>query len=274
MDMRILPGKIIMEGAGVRLKRIFGYYQRFDVDPFLLLDHFNSEKSEEYTKGFPWHPHRGIETVTYIQKGSVVHQDSLGNEDVITPGDVQWMTAGRGVIHSEMPLEQSGGVDGFQLWLNLPAAEKKCDPRYRALKKEDIPVVTGPGYSLKLISGHYDGTTGAVTELSMPVLFCDVALEKGHSMTFSPPRGSTAVIYCYNGSLTIEGETIKEQCLLLQNCEKSLEVLGEEKASFLYLEGAPLREPIAWHGSIVMNNDMELEAAMSEYTRGTFLEPS
>ncbi|TAL17492.1 pirin family protein [bacterium] len=270
-----------VEGAGVHLKRAFGYHQVPLFDPFLLLDDFHSQNPLDYVAGFPWHPHRGIETITYILEGRVEHGDSLGNSGAIGPGDVQWMTAGSGVIHQEMPKKTGSGLLwGFQLWANLPASQKMMNPRYRDIKAATIPEVRLPGGArARIISGEAGGVWGPVRDIVIDPLYMDVSVEGGVFVQ-RVKEGHTVGVYVLSGEGVFgeaEGSGGKTSA-----GPESLILYGHEggpieatplspSLRFLLFSGKPLREPVAWGGPIVMNTEEELEVAFEEYRNGTFI---
>jgi redox-sensitive bicupin YhaK (pirin superfamily) len=196
---RILERKLTLEGAGVKLKRVLGNNKDSTLDPFLLLDHFGSDNPKDYIKGFPWHPHRGMETVTYMWTGEVEHGDSMGNKGVIKSGDVQWMTAGSGIIHQEMPQKYDGLMQGFQLWVNLPAKKKMIDPKYRGIEKEQIPPVQKNGMKIKVIAGKVSGTEGPVSDLAISIEYLDVELAAGKTFEHDTPKNRTVFAYVLMG---------------------------------------------------------------------------
>jgi quercetin 2,3-dioxygenase len=257
-----------LEGAGVHLRRVFGFHEVPQLDPFLLLDHFKSENPSDYLKGFPWHPHRGIETITYVLDGDVEHADSLGNRGVIRPGEVQWMTAGGGIIHQEMPKgDRKGQMWGMQLWANLPARQKLMDPRYREVKQADIPVVkTAEGATVRVICGEVDGVKGPVREI-----VTDPFVIEGEGW-FDPTR-DPFVREATGESWwdTQAGRTCDAETLVLYGPGAAVRVLTDKKAvRFILVSGQPLREPVAWYGPIVMNTREELKTAFEDFERGTF----
>jgi redox-sensitive bicupin YhaK (pirin superfamily) len=291
---KVFRSKPTIEGAGVHLKRAFGFSQVPLFDPFLLLDDFRSRKPEHYLPGFPWHPHRGIETITYVLGGDVEHGDSLGNRGVITAGDVQWMTAGSGIIHQEMPKGDPGGAMlGFQLWANLPAAQKMMEPRYRDVKTAQIPTAALPGGAeVKVICGEAGGVRGPVRDVVIDPSYLDVRIPAGGSWTHPTPAGHTAFAYviegrgCFCGekkpfSYEAEGANyfdlereplLPDGTLVLFGDGDRVTVSAEaEPVRFLYISGKPLGEPVAWYGPIVMNTQEELRIAFEEYRAGTFL---
>lgn len=270
-----VTGNIVMEGAGVKLRRMAGYYEKEWLDPFLMLDFFGSEHSEDYMHGFPWHPHRGIETVTYMLEGAIRHEDSLGNNGVISRGDVQWMTAGSGIIHQEMPDAALVPMWGFQLWVNLPRDQKMCDPKYREITSGDIASVKTENSEVKVIAGTYQGISGPVHDLVMGPFYYDVAINGEEEMQFEVPETYTVLACVFNGSGTIGEEDFQNAvspCLCALGKGNQLRVkAGSDGMRFLLLGGEPLKEPIAWRGPIVMNTDEELKEAFSEYYNNTFL---
>lgn len=266
----------VFEGAGVRLRRGFSHAEVKQFDPFLLFDDFSSNIPEHYLAGFPWHPHRGIETVTYILNGAVRHKDSLGNEGVIANGAVQWMTAGSGIIHEEMP-ESMHGIRGFQLWLNLPKGQKMSVPRYQDLKGVVIPEVgLGKSARVKVISGEMSGATGPLKSIAGNPLYIDVTLEANGAVSIPVTEGHTAFAYLMEGALAVEALRpmyYAPGTILLFNREGDALTLRAPAAGarFLLISGAPLKEPIAWHGPIVMNTDEELREAFRELREGGFI---
>ncbi len=272
---KVVAPEMTSDGAGVVLKRAIGSLNLSYADPFLLLDHFGSDDPDEYIAGFPMHPHRGIETVTYVLSGSVKHRDSEGNEGVIQSGGVQWMTAGSGIIHEEMPQLEGGRLEGFQLWVNLPAAQKMMAPRYREFSAGDIPVVqTDPGISVKIIAGEFEGSLGAVTELEVAPCFLDVSLDAERMFEIPVSSGRTAFLYIYRGELRSAGgnSPIPSPNLVLMSEGDSVRVeAGKLGVSFLLIHGKPLNEPIARYGPFVMNTRQEIQTALSELSAGTFI---
>ncbi len=268
---KVLRSRLAIEGAGVKLKRVLGNDKVSTLDPFLLLDHFGSDNPEDYIKGFPWHPHRGMETVTYMWAGEVEHGDSIGNKGVIKSGDVQWMTAGSGIIHQEMPRKYNGLMQGFQLWVNLPAKKKMTDPEYRGIEKEQIPVIQEAGSRIKVVAGKINGTQGPVRDLSIDVEYFDVDLGAGRTFEHLTPRGRTVFAYIVTGSAEVQEKAIiRGECLVFG--EGDLVKIGsKEGAHFLFVTGEPLGEPVAWRGPIVMNTQEELDLAFEELDEGTFI---
>ncbi len=268
---QILKNKPTLEGAGVRLERVFGYHEVPLFDPFLLLDHFGSEHPEEYMKGFPWHPHRGIETVTYMLKGEVEHGDSIGNSGVIKSGDIQWMTAGSGIIHQEMPKEYVGRMVGFQLWVNLPAEKKMISPKYCEITKDQIPMLKKGGAKIKIIAGSIDGKEGPIRDLAVNVEYFDVTLDAETTFEYLTKKNDKVFIYVIEGSGNIDDRIIKlQQCVLFTEGD-SINMGTKDGFRFLLITGKPLNESIAWGGPIVMNTQEELAGAFRELERGTFI---
>ncbi len=263
----------VLEGAGVRLNRVFGFGDTGLFDPFLLLDDFRSDNPADYIKGFPWHPHRGIETITYVLSGDVEHGDSLGNSGTISSGDVQWMTAGSGIIHQEMPKGDAGGsMHGFQLWANLPARDKMTQPRYRDITAGKIPeIVTGAG-RVKVIAGSYDSARGSVDDIFIDPVYLDVMLDGDKAFQYPTPPDHTVLLYAIGGSGETAGNPVKNRELILFDAGDEIAVMaGPAGLRFLLLSGKPLNEPVAWRGPIVMNTDEELQTAFREYQQGTFI---
>lgn len=273
----VRPGVPTLEGAGVRLRRIFGFERVPGLDPFLLLDDFSSGDPEDYIAGFPWHPHRGIETITYVLKGEIDHGDSMGNQGVIGPGDVQWMTAGSGIIHQEMPREcRKTGLLGFQLWANLPAAEKMMAPRYRGIEARQIPVVEREdGVKVRVVCGTVDGVRGPVREIRIDPEYLDVEIPAGAVFSHPLPAGYTVFAYVFAGQGYFDAgrkKTAGAGKLVTFGDGDGVEITaGDGGARFLLVSGKPLREPVAWRGPIVMNTEEELRLAFAEYAAGTFL---
>lgn len=273
--MRIIQAVPTLEGAGVHLKRVFGHSSLPQFDPFLLLDDFHGDDPKKYIKGFPWHPHRGIETITYLIYGTVEHGDSLGNAGVIESGDVQWMTAGSGIIHQEMPKGRKDGLmRGLQLWANLPASQKMTEPAYRDVHSSQIPEVAGPGVRVKIVAGTYGDTTGPVSGIYIQPQLFDVILEAEGEFTHEVPDGHTCFGYVLDGSVTVDGtakQVNAEHLVLLESGKKITLTAGKKGARVFAAAGKPLKEPVAWGGPIVMNTKEELRQAFLEYEQGTFL---
>jgi quercetin 2,3-dioxygenase len=263
-----------MEGAGVHLNRVFGYSQSPRFDPFLMLDDFRSNTPAHYLKGFPWHPHRGIETITYVTKGDVEHGDSLGNTGVISSGDVQWMTAGSGIIHQEMPKgDANGAMHGFQLWANLPAAQKMMTPRYRGITADQIPAIElENGVQVKVITGSIGGAKGPMDDIVIDPEYFDCTVPTGQTFTHETDPAYTAFIYVIGGKGSTDSQAIENGTLVLFDAGDQVVIsAANEPLRLLLLTGKPLNEPVAWRGPIVMNTQAELETAFREYHEGTFI---
>jgi redox-sensitive bicupin YhaK (pirin superfamily) len=269
----------VLEGAGVRLKRSFPGGRLNYLDPFLLLDHFGSSNPDDYIAGFPMHPHRGIETVTYILKGAVSHRDSIGNEGTISVGDVQWMTSGRGILHEEMPQVRSEGMDGFQLWVNLPARDKMTKPRYQDVRSDRIPQFTSDdGALIRLIAGNVGDVSGPVKEIAADPIYMDVTVPPRSTFRQAIQKGHNAFAYVFDGRGFFGGSS-KDKAARLEN--PSLAILsdgdllnvytGNDPVRFLLVSGEPLNEPVARYGPFVMNTKQEIEQALDDLRRGTFV---
>ncbi len=271
----VSEGQSIIEGAGVRLKRIFGFGDTELTDPFLLLDNFGSENPEDYIAGFPWHPHRGIETITYMIEGVFKHGDSLGNSGVISSGQVQWMTAGSGIVHQEMPQAYEGNMRGFQLWANLPKKEKMTRPRYRGIKAGDMKEYKGEGFTVKLICGEYGGVSGPARDIVINPWFFDVKAEPGAEFRLDVRPEDNVLCCLFEGSGWFDAEKSREitpgQLAVLEGGEALACAASKDGMRFMLLAGKPLKEPVAWQGPIVMNTQSELKRAFDEYRKGTFI---
>ncbi len=271
---KIVTGLSATDGAGVKLVRVFGNHDTKDFDPFLMLDAFDSTEPDDYIKGFPWHPHRGIETITYLIKGKVEHGDSLGNKGCILDGDCQWMTAGSGIIHQEMP-KPSDRMLGVQLWLNLPAANKMTDPKYNDILKAAVPVVDDGGCKINIIAGKYKEISGAFEGGFVKPVFLDAELKAGHEWSLDTDNDSTLFVYIVSGSGRFAGDSdefVPEKHAVLFNAGKTFRVkAGDGGIRFLLLAGKPLKEPVAWGGPIVMNTKEELKRAFKELDEDTFI---
>jgi len=268
---KTLERQLTLEGAGVKLKRVLGNDKNSTLDPFLLLDHFGSNNPKDYIKGFPWHPHRGMETVTYMWTGEVEHGDSMGNKGVIKSGDVQWMTAGSGIIHQEMPQKYDGLMQGFQLWVNLPAKKKMIDPKYRGIEKQQIPVLEKDGSKIKIIAGRVDGTEGPVRDLAINIEYFDVELDARKIFNHATSKNDTVFAYVVEGSIEIGRKKISQgQCAVFGEGDL-VKIVSNGGARFLFVSGEQLNEPVAWRGPIVMNTEEELGKAFEELDSGTFI---
>ena len=266
----ILDGMPASDGAGVSLLRVIGNPRLDFIDPFLMLDEFRNDDPEAYVAGFPDHPHRGFETVSYMKVGKMRHRDSAGNEGLIVDGGVQWMTAGRGVIHSEMPEQSDGLLWGYQLWVNLPAAQKMVAPRYQDIAPEDFPDVREDGARVKIIAGEWNGHAGGC-ETSWPVTFLDVQLGANGRFTHPVETGHTALIFAYEGAVSDEQKTVTHQQIAVLGPEGAMDlVAGPQGAGFLVLTGKPIGEPVAKMGPFVMNTREELFQAAEDFRAGRF----
>ena len=273
----ILKSRSTMEGAGVRLKRAFGYADP-SLDPFLLLDDFHSDDPNDYLAGFPWHPHRGIETITYMLHGQIEHGDSMDNSGVIGAGDVQWMTAGSGIIHQEMPKKNENDpfLAGFQLWANLPASHKMMDPRYRDITKVQIPeVIVNDSVMVKIICGEVNGVKGPVQDIVTDPEYLDVSIEPNSVFKHAIDNTHNIFAYVIEGAATfnpIKDEIVgTEHLVIFKEGDEVLIQTKDKSVRFLLISGKPIGEPVAWRGPIVMNSEEELRIAFDEYNKGTFI---
>ncbi|CAG0962599.1 MAG: pirin family protein [Candidatus Methanoperedens sp.] len=272
----ISKSKPTLEGAGVHLKRAFGYNEVPELDPFLLLDDFHSDNPADYIAGFPWHPHRGIETVTYMLEGMVEHGDSMGNKGVILPGDVQWMTAGSGIIHQEMPKGHNGHMWGFQLWVNLPSTHKMMEPRYREVKNSLIPEITiDKNVKIKIICGESGNTKGPVQDIVVDPEYLDITMAPGAEFEHGIKRGYRVFAYVIKGSGFFDADKKKsisnEHLIIFKDGDNIKITAGDRSLRFLLVSGKPIGEPVAWAGPIVMNTQEELDIAFEEYRKGRFI---
>jgi len=293
---RIIEAKPTLEGAGVHLRRAFGFGNTSEFDPFLLLDDFRNDIPEDYLAGFPWHPHRGIETITYVLAGTVEHADSLGNHGAIGAGDIQWMTAGQGIIHQEMPKgDPVGQMHGFQLWANLPASLKMTPPRYQEVKAVEIPeVVEDDGTRARIVCGNFWGKRGPIEGIAADPTYIDVTVPPGKRKTLPVETTRHSFAYVFSGSgkfcnasgpLAVPTEGIKwlettpptvadnRSLILFDSGDEVAVQAGEDGIRFLLVSGKPLQEPVAWYGPIVMNTQAQLQQAYEELREGTFLKP-
>lgn len=261
--------KRVMEGAGVPVNRVFGYYELNDFDPFLMLDYIDAEPNA-MAEGFPWHPHKGIETISYMLKGEVKHEDSIGNKGTIGAGELQWMSSGRGILHQEMPGNNSEGAQGFQFWLNMPAKDKLNKPDYQYIKKGEMKTYNENGVEVKIISGEYKGIRGVIDKRNLGVSMYHVVMEKDSSITFSLQNDKSGFIFVFEGNGTVNNEKIEEfTAYTLEQGE--LEFHSNEKMQFIFAEGVPLNESVAWRGPVVMNTQEELIQTFSDLQKGTFI---
>ncbi len=273
---RLVRGRATSDGAGVKLTRVIGGGELPDLDPFLLLDEFGTDRAEDYIGGFPDHPHRGFETVTYMLDGRMRHRDNHGNEGLLVPGSVQWMTAGRGLVHSEMPEQESGRMRGFQLWVNLPARDKMTAPRYQEFAPDRIPVVhPTAGVTVKVIAGTVGDVRGPIEQPATDPLYLDIALVAGGRWEYALPSGHNAFAYAFEGAATIgEGDGARplatHELAVLGGGDRFVAAAGEGGARMLLVAGRPLRENVARHGPFVMNTREELMQAFVDYQQGRF----
>jgi len=276
--LEIIEPQTVMEGAGVRLKRSIATPRLDYLDPFLLFDHFGSDNPDDYLAGFPMHPHRGIETVTYMLAGTVHHRDSMGNSGAIGAGDVQWMTAGRGIMHEEMPQPRQGEMAGFQLWVNLPAKLKMTQPRYQEIASDLIPEIDRDEAKIRVIAGTVDGVRGPVTEIAADPTYLDVSIPPNGSFSQPIGRGHSALAYVFEGQGTFgitdegDGEIVSHPKLVVFGDGDDVRVRAtKESVRFLLISGQPLYEPIARHGPFVMNTREEIQQALRDLRNGTFV---
>ena len=271
---RLVGGQFVMDGAGVKINRVLTQPLQRRLDPFLMLDAFGSDEAGDYIAGFPEHPHRGFETVTYMLEGRMRHRDSAGHEGSITNGGVQWMTAGRGVVHSEMPEQNEGLMEGFQLWLNLPAKDKMSAPWYRDIPAEDVPRFTlDAGATVQVIAGDSHGVAGAVRRDATQPLYLDIALPAGATFEQPLPAGHNAFLYVYRGEVVVEGKAVPQaRMAILDNASGAdgVRIKAAQGARLLLIAGRPLNEPIAQYGPFVMNTQAEVFQAVEDFRNGKF----
>jgi redox-sensitive bicupin YhaK (pirin superfamily) len=290
---KVVPSKPTLEGAGVRLRRAFGFGDTSDYDPFLLFDDFRNDRPEDYLAGFPWHPHRGIETITYVLAGTVDHGDSLGNRGSLGAGDIQWMTAGSGILHQEMPKgDQAGRMHGFQLWANLPSSLKMTAPRYQDVQGRDVPeVVDDDGTTVRIVCGSFWGKNGPVEGVAADPRYLDIFVPPGVRKVLPVETSNHAFAYVFQGSGTFRDASAPQavqtdivgtgverpdfignrSMVLFDRGDEVVVQSGDEGIRFLLVSGKPIEEPVAWYGPIVMNTQHELRVAMDELNRGTFI---
>jgi redox-sensitive bicupin YhaK (pirin superfamily) len=271
----IIEPKYVIEGAGVLLRRSFGPSRQNLFDPFLLFDHFAfNDPIEGPIVGFPQHPHRGIETVTYMLEGNVRHRDSMGNIGVIGPGDLQWMTSGRGILHEELPKRSENGVvNGFQLWVNLPAAQKMDQPRYQEITGPQVPVIEQAGAQVRLVAGEFAGQRGPVTEIAIQPLYMDVSLAPGASFSLPVPAGHAAYAYVFEGKGNFGGTAVEAVRMLVFADGDEISVTSAEGVRFVLMAGKPIGEPIVPYGPFVMNTEAEIRQVFEDIKNGTFAQP-
>ena len=290
---KVVPSKPTLEGAGVKLRRAFGFGETTATDPFLLFDDFRNDRPEDYLAGFPWHPHRGIETITYVLAGTVAHGDSLGNHGSLGAGDIQWMTAGSGILHQEMPQgDQQGRMHGFQLWSNLPSSLKMTAPRYQDVQGKDVPeIVDDDGTAVRIVCGEFWGKKGPVDGVAADPRYLDISVPPGVRKRLAVETYRNAFAYVFAGSgifrdasepravqTDIVGTGVERpdfignrSLVLFDGGDEVIVQAGDEGIRFLLVSGRPIEEPVAWYGPIVMNTQHELRVAMDELNRGTFI---
>jgi len=271
---RVVGGQFVMDGAGVKINRVLTQPLQRRLDPFLMLDAFGSDKAGDYIAGFPEHPHRGFETVTYMLAGRMRHRDSAGNEGLVSDGGVQWMTAGRGVVHSEMPEQNEGLMEGFQLWLNLPAKDKMREPWYRDIPAAEVPRFNLPsGVAVQVIAGRSHGVEGAVQREDTEPLYLDIDLPEGASFEQALPAGHNAFFYVYRGEVLVDGKAVPQaRMAILDNAAGAdgVRIKAATAARLILIAGRPLQEPIAQYGPFVMNTNEEVFQAVEDFRAGRF----
>ncbi|WP_088328693.1 pirin family protein [Lacimicrobium sp. SS2-24] len=271
--MRKARGMKTSDGAGVALTRIIGQPGLTRLDPFLLLDEFGSDVPGDYLAGFPPHPHRGFQTVTYMLKGKMGHKDSVGNEGLIEDGGLQWMNAGSGIIHEEMPKQTEGEMRGFQLWVNLPASEKMSAPGYQDIPSAQVPELSkGDGIRIRVLAGELDGVSGAVTTQAVKPLFLDVHSADCEPITLPTDSGHSAFVYCYEGQVSIGATTLKRGEIGVLGEGNQVEILLQEHARLILVAGEPINEPVEQYGPFVMNTRAEIEQALKDYQQGKLVQ--
>jgi len=274
--LRSVRGQATSDGAGVRLTRVIGTAALPDLDPFLMLDEFGTDRAEDYIAGFPEHPHRGFETVTYMLDGRMRHRDNHGNEGLLTPGSVQWMTAGRGLVHSEMPEQESGRMRGFQLWVNLPASQKMVEPAYQEFAPDRIPQLSpSQGVLLKVIAGRVGDTVGPIVQPATDPLYVDIALDAGTAWEHMLPDGHNAFVYPFEGSARVgqgaDARLLSHREMAVLGGGRQLRIeAGAEPCRLILVAGRPLREPVVRHGPFVMNTREQIMQAFVDYQQGRF----
>ncbi|HEX5361173.1 MAG TPA: pirin family protein [Fluviicoccus sp.] len=267
----LVRGQAASDGAGVKLSRVIGNGQLPMLDPFLMLDEFRSDEAGDYIAGFPDHPHRGFETVTYMLAGRMRHHDNQGNSGLLEAGSVQWMTAGRGIVHSEMPEQEDGLMWGFQLWVNLPARDKMMPPRYQDIRPEQVPEVAFDGGKVRVVAGEFAGVAGPVEGIVTAPLYLDVRLDAGGQFATAVPAGHHAFAYVYQGGAVIAGKPVaRGQLAVLGEGDRVEAAAGDEPASLILVAAQPLREPVARYGPFVMNTQAEIHQAFADFREGRF----
>jgi quercetin 2,3-dioxygenase len=269
--VKVVHGMPTSDGAGVKLRRVIGQPGLSELDPFLMLDEFGTDAPADYIAGFPEHPHRGFETVTYMLDGRMRHRDNHGHEGVLVPGSVQWMTAGRGIVHSEMPEQQEGRMRGFQLWLNLPARDKMTEPKYQEFGPERIPVATpAPGVSVKVIAGEVGAVKGPIEQPATDPTYLDVGLSAGTAYTHALPEQHAAFLYVFEGAVQIGSNVIKAGEMVVLSEGSAVHLSADEDSRAILVAGRPLNEPVARYGPFVMNTREQLMQAVEDFQKGRF----
>jgi redox-sensitive bicupin YhaK (pirin superfamily) len=268
--IKVYKPREMMEGAGVEVNRVFGYYQVTDFDPFLMLDYFESEGSDD-SPGFPWHPHKGIETITYMLRGSVKHEDSLGHAGIIGAGDLQWMTAGSGIYHQEMPQSSDLGYKGFQFWLNMPAHHKLDKPKYQELTCNKLVRISKNGAEIFLISGEFEGKSGPFDKTSLGVLMMHVKLEPKSEINLIRAQKKKGFVYVFEGDGYLGEKRLLEHFAYTLSEGEATYRTNDKSMEFIFAEGIPINEPIAWYGPMVMNTQAEIQQALQDLKDGTFI---
>ena len=269
MILREFPAKAVKEGAGVMVNRVFGYNEVKDFDPFLMLDYFEGPENLE-SPGFPWHPHKGIETITYMIKGSGKHEDSLGNKGTIGPGELQWMTAGSGIMHQEMPGESPQGSQGFQFWVNMPARDKYNQPSYQYIKKGQMKAYKSEGITVNVIAGNYKGIKGPIDKSNLEITMLHGIVKEGYSMVLDRHVGKKGYLFVFEGRGRLNDQEVKSVTAYTLD-QGEVIIQADRELSFIFAQGKPLNEPIAWHGPIVMNTREELVETFRDLEKGTFV---
>ncbi|WJG09103.1 pirin family protein [Aliiglaciecola sp. LCG003] len=270
MIKQVVNGIAAQDGAGVKLKRVLGQPALRNLDPFLMLDEFGSDNPNDYLAGFPPHPHRGFQTVTYMLDGKMQHQDSVGNKGLIEKGGIQWMNAGKGIIHEEMPQHSEVAMRGFQLWVNLPANEKMSEPNYQDIPASDVPIVNVGRSEVKVLAGSFANHTGPVSTQAVEPIFLDIKLHGEEPLDIPIPAGHNSFIYCYEGEINIQADTLKKSQLGVLTDGETVTISSHAESRCIVVAGAPINEAIVQYGPFVMNTEEEIRQAMKDYQSGKF----